>query len=446
MRTMDTGSRRSSSTRRTSASPWMTWRSVSTCCVSWLVRFSARDRHGERLRRLRAHRRPRPADDAAGALRPHREGAAHLPGHRCRRRASARVERHVREAVAAAEDTLDDKVCTRLVSRLSYIGGDAEDDRSMTVCELSSAPRPHPLLRRHAAVDLSGGRRGASRRRSCSRRTPRRREAVRDRPRLRPRAERAAHGDLPRADLPDRPLSREGARAGHHVPRANALFEPVWNREHVASIQITMAEDFGRSPRRVLRSGRRDPRRRPEPPPAGARARRDGATVGRRRRDSAAAGRRLPGDAGSGPKGRRARGQYVGYQDIEGVARLDSETFVALALRSRTGAGRVCRSSFVRGRCFAGPRRSRHRLQRVPHLHWGRHRLDYPGHDDIVLPHRTAGGRVDLPAREDSRQGGLAAVSLDLDFAEELGEPPARTSGCSPMRSAATARSSRAGE
>ena len=64
------------------------------------------------------------------------------------------------------------------------------------------------------------------------------------------------------------------------------------------------------------------------------------------------------------------------------------------------------------------------RLKRVPHLHWGRHRLDSPGHDDIVLRiGRQAGVSVYLRAKTPGKEVSRP-VSLDLDFAEELGEPP----------------------
>ena len=47
---------------------------------------------------------------------------------------------------------------------------------------------------------------------------------------------------------------------------ANSFLEPIWNRNYVASVQITLSEDFGvEGPRRVLRNRRLSARRDPEP-------------------------------------------------------------------------------------------------------------------------------------------------------------------------------------
>ena len=46
--------------------------------------------------------------------------------------------------------------------------------------------------------------------------------------------------------LPDRPLlGKEPVQNIVYTRFANSMFEPLWNRDHIGSIQITMAEDFG---------------------------------------------------------------------------------------------------------------------------------------------------------------------------------------------------------
>ena len=69
---------------------------------------------------------------------------------------------------------------------------------------------------------------------------------------------------------------------------ANGIFEPLWNRNHVDHVQITVGESIGvEAPRRVLRGGGRAARHDPEPHPAAPLPGRDGAAGHLRRRPRA---------------------------------------------------------------------------------------------------------------------------------------------------------------
>jgi glucose-6-phosphate 1-dehydrogenase len=221
-------------------------------------------------------------------------------------------------------------------------------------------------------------------------------------------------------------LGKEPVQDIIYLRFANALFEPVWSREDVDSIQITLAEDFGVEGRgsfydrvgairdvvqnhllQVLALAAMEP-------PSGG-----GDAIARRRLDVF---RAMP-DAD--PK-QAVRGQYVGYREIEGVKPdSDTETFVALRLEIENWRWadvpiliRAGKAMPVNGTEVVV------RLERVPQLRWGSNQLDTPGNDDIALRvGRNAGVTIGIRAKTPGRDVSQP-VSLDLDFAEELGEPP----------------------
>jgi glucose-6-phosphate 1-dehydrogenase len=339
-------------------------------------------------------------------------------------------ERHVKEAVGDAEERVDEKVLRDLLGRLQYIGGDAEGGdvyaplrealtgSGLPVFYLATPPSMFDEIAEElAAAELVGEQSRLVVEKPFGTDLESARELNRKLTAIFPEE---------RLFRIDHFLGKEPVQDIMYLRFANALFEPIWNREHVASIQMTMAEDFGVEDRgsfydpvgairdvlqnhllQVLALVAMEP-------PSG-----DDDALGRRREDVF---RAMPA---ADPR-EAVRGQYAGYQDTEGVKPgSDTETFVALQLEIENWRWAGVPILMRAGKAL--PKTATEvviRLQRVPQLEWGGHRLYSPGYDDIVLRiGRQAGVSIFLRAKTPGKAVSQP-VSLDLDFAEELGEPP----------------------
>ena len=334
------------------------------------------------------------------------------------------------DAVSAGEERVDEQTLTDLVARLKYVSGDAEEgtmyDGVRRELEGSKLPvfylaTPPSMFDEIAEEIARAGLVGDASR------------LVVEKPFGTDLASARELNKQLTAIFPeerlfriDHFLGKEPVQDIMYLRFANALFEPIWNREHVASIQITMAEDFGVDDRgsfydpvgairdvvqnhllQVLALVAMEP-------PSG-----DDDAIPRRREDVF---RAMPA---VNPR-EAVRGQYDGYREIEGVKPdSDTETFVALELEIENWRWAGVPILMRAGKAL--PVTATEiviRLQRVPQLEWGGHRLYSPGYDDIVLRiGRHAGVSIFLRAKTPGKAVSQP-VSLDLDFAEELGEPP----------------------